>query len=196
MTAVTPETDERLMRRVQNDEADAFERLYDRHCGRAFRVAFAVCRDSTRAEDAVQEGFFAIWQSRGSYASTSGSVCGWAMTIVWRRAVDSNRRESARPNRAEHPRELSDAAVTSPPDATVAQEDAEALMASLSRLPCAQAEVIALAFFGQLSHTEIARVLSLPPGTVKGRMRLGLHKLRDDLQKEDALPPAARRAGP
>ena len=63
------------------------------------------------------------------------------------------------------------------------RSEAEALRASLAQLPDAQEEVIALAFFGELSHSEIARQLGLPPGTVKGRMRLGLEKLRSRIDR-------------
>lgn len=189
------ETDDRLMRRVQDDEVDAFACLYDRHSARAFRVAFAVCRDATRAEDAVQDGFLAIWQCRETYQSAAGSFVGWAMMIVRHRAIDANRRAAARPSRGAAAKDVPDTATDSPPDAAVARESAEALVASLSRLPDAQAQVIGLAYFGQLSHTEIARMLDLPAGTVKGRMRLGLQKLREELADDDVSLPAATRAG-
>ena len=65
----------------------------------------------------------------------------------------------------------------------IARDDAETLLASLALLPDAQQEVITLAFYGELSHTEIAAHIGLAPGTVKGRMRLGLHKLRADIDQ-------------
>lgn len=71
----------------------------------------------------------------------------------------------------------------SPPpiDAMVGSDVRDALDEQLIRLPAAQSEVINLAFFGELTHLEIAELLDLPPGTVKGRMRLGLEKLRREI---------------
>ena len=89
-------TDAELMRGIQANDARAFGELYDRHSARAWHVARAVCHDASRAEDAVQEGFLAVWRSHGSYRGELGSVQGWLMTIVRNRAIDAARRESAR----------------------------------------------------------------------------------------------------
>ena len=182
VTTVASETDEQLMRRVQADEVDAFEQLYDRHSTRAFRVARTVCRDAGRAEDAVQEGFLGMWRSRMTYRETSGSFKSWAMRIVHNRAVDSARREGTRPPVAETLEDRVDPTHESVPAQVIAHSEGDSLHAALRRLPEAQSEVIALAFFGQMTHSEIAQRLSLPAGTVKGRMRLGLDKLREQMQ--------------
>lgn len=149
---VRTESDDCLMRKVRDGDRGAFAELYDRHAGRAFRVARAVCRDVDGAEDAVQAGFLAIWRSRASYREGSASFQAWAMKIVQKRAIDSARR--------------------------AAEGERDAMLESLRLLPAAQAEVIVLAFYGELSHSEIAAQLELAPGTVKGRMRLGLEELR------------------
>lgn len=174
-------SDAELMRRVQQDHVEAFEQLYDRHCIRAFRVAQAVCHDAGRAEDAVQEGFLSIWHSRMSYRAAAGSFQAWSMRIVQNRAIDTYRREVAtqRPRLAEPPDEHPDPATPSVVDSVVADSEGDALRGALLRIAAAQAEVIALAYFGELSHSEIAEQLALPPGTVKGRIRLGLEKLRE-----------------
>jgi RNA polymerase sigma-70 factor, ECF subfamily len=174
-------TDEQLMRRAQADEVAAFEQLYDRHSMSALRIARAVCRDSGRAEDAVQEGFLCIWRSRMSYREKSGSFKSWAFRIVHNRAIDSVRRESSRPPLAQPGEEATGPTLATVPTQVIARSEGEFLRAALGGLPAPQSEVIALAFFGQLSHSEIAKRLSLPPGTVKGRMRLGLEKLREQL---------------
>ena len=106
------------------------------------------------------------------------------METVRNRAIDSVRREGAlkRPRTANvEATELSDDGNASPLDQMIDQSEAFVLHASLSRLPAAQSEVIALAFFGGMSHSEIAAELSLPAGTVKGRIRLGIEKLRLDV---------------
>lgn len=178
-SAVSETSDAELMRRVQDDDAEAFGQLYDRHVARARRVAGAICHRSGGAEEAVQEGFIAIWKSRKSYQPSRGDVGAWLTAIVRNRAIDVTRSLSR------HERGRGDA---EPPDLealvdidadAIAGEDAQRLRALLAGLPDKQREVITLAFYGELSHTEIASYLGLPTGTVKGRMRLGLRQLRD-----------------
>ena len=176
------ESDEHLMDRVQADDTAAFGELYDRHASRAFRVAQSVCRDAGRAEDAVQEGFLSIWRSRSSYRSGQGSFKAWAMQVTRNRAIDSIRREKSRVALAELEADPVDSTAATVSDRVVARSEGDALREALLRLPDVQSEVITLAFFGQLSHSEIAARLSLPPGTVKGRIRLGLEKLRREMR--------------
>jgi RNA polymerase sigma-70 factor (ECF subfamily) len=153
--------DEALMARVQNGDTDAFAELYDRHAVRALRVARAICHDTRRAEEAVQEGFLAIWDSRAEFSPANGSFKAWSMRIIQNRAIDAESKLVQ--------------------DQVPARSETDAMLVSLRRLPTAEAEVIALAFFGELSHSEIAAQLDLPAGTVKGRMRLGLEKLRKQM---------------
>lgn len=176
-------SDERLMRRVQTGDTEAFEQLYDRHAVRAFRVARSVC-DASRAEDAVQEGFLSIWRSRESYRPESGSFQAWSMRIVRNRAIDAARRDAARPPLADsdHHDPEDTPAPTAVEQDVIARDEADGLRGALKRLPDEQAEVIALAYYGELTHTQIAKQLSIPSGTVKGRMRLGLEKLRRQLE--------------
>jgi RNA polymerase sigma-70 factor, ECF subfamily len=184
--AISQRTDEDLMARAQADDTEAFAQLYDRHASRAFRVARAVCSDPGRAEDAVQEGFLAIWRNRASFRPHTGTFQAWSMKIVRNRAIDSSRRLASRPplqkaDREEERPPDAGASPISPQDAVLARSERKALLDSLRRLPEAQAEVIVLAFYGELSHSEIAAQLNLPAGTVKGRMRLGLEKLRTEM---------------
>jgi RNA polymerase sigma-70 factor (ECF subfamily) len=184
------QTDKALMLRIREDDAEAFGELYDRYASLAFRVARSVCHDVSRAEEAVQEGFLSVWRGRTRYRPESGSVKGWTLSIVRHRAIDAMRYDAAdrHPQLVELTAPAPDTDATSTPDAVIERSEGEALRASLSRLPEAQSEVISLAFFGGLTHTEIAAELSLPPGTVKGRMRLGMHKLRTDMEERDRRP--------
>jgi len=179
-------SDEQLMALVQAGGSQAFAELYARHYARALGVALAICNDHHHAEDVVQEGFLSIWRGRDTYRRNGGSLSTWAMEVVRNRAIDSIRREGA----GKRPRltdteigEIADAAVSSPLDQIVIRSERDeghiGLDASLRRLPAAQAEVITLAYFEELSHTQIAARLTLPEGTVKGRMRLAMEKLRD-----------------
>jgi len=180
------ESDSSLMARVQRDDAGAFAELYARHAMRAMRIAHAICRDPAAAEDAVQEGFMAIWRSRGRYRAEAGSFQAWAMRMVQNRAIDSLRNASARLRREQL--EAINAArfghlAPSTHEEAISRWEGRALRASLSRLPAAQAQVIVLAYFGGLTQAEIAVELGLPEGTVKGRMRLGLQKLRREMRR-------------
>jgi RNA polymerase sigma factor (sigma-70 family) len=175
------ESDATLMGRVQAGDTAAFAELYSRYAVRALRVASAVCHDIALAEEAVQEGFLAIWRSRARYRPECGSFRAWAMRMVQNRAIDAMRDRSARARR-EQLDALSTARLSatsaSPQEEAIAHWERQALRASLDRIPPTQAEVIALAYFGGLTQAEIAAQLGLPEGTVKGRMRLGLQKMR------------------
>lgn len=170
--------DAALMVRVQADDCDAFGMLYDRFAIRAYGVARAVCADDSRAEDIVREAFLSVWRGRASYRPEDGSLVGWVMGIVQQRAIDALRSGNRRPADGHIDDRL--AAPGSTQDTVVEREQAARLGSTLARLPAAQRDVIILAYFGNLSTSEIARDLSLPVGTVNGRMRLGLSKLRAD----------------
>ena len=166
---------------------ESFVDLYDRYCERAYRVARVVCRDDGRAEEAVQDGFLSVWNSRTDYRPEQGSVAAWLLTVVRYRAIDiarSNDRHASR--RASDDQLERRSSVEEPFKTAVKRDDAQRLQASLAMLPDAQAEVITLAYYGQLTHTEIAAHLGLPAGTVKGRMRLGLQKLKADITQVPA----------
>jgi RNA polymerase sigma-70 factor (ECF subfamily) len=175
--------DDQVMADVKAGSVAAFGVLYDRYCDRAYRIAWSVCRDHDRAEEAVQEAFSSIWKTRTTYDSQVGTVAPWVLTVVRYRAIDI-----ARSNGLHAAHRASDDilhAVRAPDsvaDEVVARAPARDLLSLLAQLPDAQQEVITLAFYGQLTHSEIAAHLRLPTGTVKGRMRLGLQRLRDEMQ--------------
>jgi RNA polymerase sigma-70 factor (ECF subfamily) len=177
-------SDDEIMAAVKTGSANAFEVLYDRYRERAYRIARAVCRDDGRAEEAVQETFTSIWKTRASYHSHVGAVAPWVLTVARYRAIDIARR-----NGRDVAHQTTDAflqAVSAPGDVAqqaAARAQTRQVLGLLAELPDAQREVIALAFYCELSHTEIAARLDLPPGTVKGRMRLGLQRLRADVQR-------------
>ncbi|HWD84523.1 MAG TPA: sigma-70 family RNA polymerase sigma factor [Solirubrobacteraceae bacterium] len=178
--------DEDLMERVRGGEAGAFEVVFDRHGGAAYSLAYRMCGSRSRAEDVVQEAFLSLWRTGARYDRTRGSVRSWILSAVHNRAIDAFRRQSARESRDvgdEHLTEHLPGGERT--DAEVEQrDDAHRVRSALSQLPGEQRRVIELAYFGGFSHSEIAKMLSLPAGTVKGRMRLGLSKLRITLGAE------------
>ncbi len=130
----------------------------------------------------MQDAFVAMWSSRATYEPARGSVAGRAMNIVRHRAIYLAQRRSTAAKRDEGATRLDDqSAPDDVPTDFAAHAETEQLTELLARLPPAQREVIRLGFFDGLTHQEIARRLALPPGTVKGRMRLGLTKLRSGL---------------
>lgn len=174
--------DGEMMAKVSAGSVESFGDLYDRYCDRAYLVARTICRDEGRAQDAVQEGFLSVWNSRASYRPHHGTVSAWLLAVVKHRAIDLARADGRHLWRSADDDQLVDLPAADDVFETAAtRDDAERLRASLAALPDAQAEVITLAYFGQMTHTEIAVRLGLPPGTVKGRMRLGLRKLRADI---------------
>jgi len=176
--------DEELMIRVQAKDAEALEVLYDRHGGPAYSLAHRIMGEPSAAEDVTQEAFLSIWRTSASFDAARGSVRSWLLQIVRNRAIDVIRRSSARPTRAD----LDDDGILEAqesPDLTDAEasrrERARRVRAVLRDLPPDQSQVIGMAYFGGFTHSEIAELLGMPLGTVKGRMRLGLQKARANL---------------
>ncbi len=172
--------DEDLMEMVAEGEARAFEVIFDRHGSAAFSLAYRMCGRRTMAEDVVQEAFLSLWRSGGRYDRGRGSVRTWVLGVVHNRAIDAFRRGQVRESLNISDDGLADQLpATDQTDTEVAQRDEAARVRSvLGELPAEQRQVIELAYFGGFTHTEISEMLSLPAGTVKGRMRLGLSKMR------------------
>jgi RNA polymerase sigma-70 factor (ECF subfamily) len=188
-------SDETLLQRIANGDSDALGLLYDRYARVAIAVAYRVLGNHASAEDVVQEAFLAVWRRVDSFDSSRGTVRSWLLTIIRNGAVDRRR--------GRHARALQDATLDdvafrlATPDEetfdTVASSvEAERVREALATLPADQREAIELAYFGGLTHQEIAERTGAPLGTVKGRMRLGLHKLRNSLG--DLLPPGSSSA--
>jgi RNA polymerase sigma-70 factor (ECF subfamily) len=182
--------DEDLMELVREGDARAFEVVFERHGGVAFSLAYRMCGSRTRAEDVVQEAFLSLWRSGARYDRARGSVRSWILRVVHNSAVDAFRRESAKEGRNVH----DDAIAEQLPAAELTdleverRDDADRVRGAMRTLPEDQRQVIELAYFGGFTHFEIADMLSLPAGTVKGRMRLALTKLRIELGPERVLP--------
>jgi RNA polymerase sigma-70 factor (ECF subfamily) len=175
--------DHRLIAEIGAGRTEAFAAFYDRYCQPAYRVARSVTLNRAQAEDAVQEAFLSVWRSAGAYQPQGPTAAAWLLTIVRHRAIDLARRTARHEvGRAlDAPREdqavVEDVVVAE----TLARDRARQLRAQLAGLPEAQREVIVLAFFGQLTYTEIAAQLDLPLSTIAGRIRLGLHKLHEQI---------------
>lgn len=169
---------------------DAFEVIYDRHSRAAFSLAYRIAGDRGVAEDITQEAFLSMWRSHVRFDRERGSVRTWVLGIVHHRAIDALRRNSQHDRRrasAEGLEERQEAPERERTEVEVARRDeAREVHEVMGTLPGDQAEVVRLAYFGGFTHTQIAQMLQMPVGTVKGRMRLGLEKMRRALGPEEA----------
>ncbi len=176
--------DEDLMPRIAAKDPLAFEVFYDRHAGAAFSLAYRVVGNRQAAEDVTQEALISIWRSGARFDRARGSVRAWTLGIVRNRAIDFLRKDSGRaPKLAFDAEELLEKRPSEEfTDAeALKRETAREVRGAVSGLPEDQSRVIQLAFFGGFSHSEIAEMLNEPLGTIKGRMRLGMEKIRASL---------------
>jgi RNA polymerase sigma factor (sigma-70 family) len=177
-------SDEALVALVARGDEAALGELYDRVGRIAYGLAVRILRDERLAEDAVQEGFLAVWRSAAGFRAERAKASTWILTLVHRRAVDLVRREERR--RAEPLSE--ETAVRA--DSTETTEEAawlrferERVQAALQQLPDVQREALELAYYGGFSQSELAERLGVPLGTIKSRMFAGLARLRELLDE-------------
>ncbi len=176
--------DEELMPLIGEKDPEAFEVFYDRHGGAAYSLAYRIVGERSAAEDVTQEAFISIWRSGTRYDYSRGSVRSWMLSIVRNRAIDALRSKAGRAPKLDFDDEALLEERTSgdlTDQEAIQRETTHELRGALEQLPGEQSKVIELAYFGGFSHSEISRMLGVPMGTVKGRMRLGLEKIRGEL---------------
>jgi RNA polymerase sigma-70 factor, ECF subfamily len=182
--------DEDLMPLVEAADAEAFAALYDRHGRAAYSLAYRIMGDKQEAEDVVQDAFIRVWRSAGGYRVGRGSVRTWILSIVHNRGIDQIR---SRAHLRRKQDEIEASAPTSEPSEAFAEtwknSQREQVREALNTLPQEQLQILELAYFSGYTHVEIAEQLDLPLGTVKGRMRLGLQKIRGFFQARGAAVP-------
>jgi RNA polymerase sigma-70 factor (ECF subfamily) len=182
--------DEDLISLVQTKDAEAFAVLYDRHGRVAYSLAYRMMGERQAAEDLVQEAFLKLWRSARSYRPERGSVRTWLLSIVHNQGIDQLRSMASR-------RRMQDKVEASAPRFEPSEAFAqswrnaqrEQVREALKTLPQEQLKVLELAYFSGYTHVEIAELLDLPLGTVKGRMRLGLKKVKDYFDSQGMVVP-------
>ena len=177
--------DEDLMQLVQRGDPRAFELVYDRHSGAAFSLAYRMVGRGNVAEDVVQEAFLSIWRSGARYERARGSVRTWVLGIVHHRAIDQLRRSSVHDKRRASDEGLEERLESGErTDNEVARrEEAASIRSAMdyaARRPVARDRARLLRRLHP--HRDRGASSSAPVGTVKGRMRLGLEKLRNQLR--------------
>lgn len=171
-------SDEELMSSIQRKDVRALEAFYDKHRAFAYALALRTLGNVSDAEDVVQEAFLNAWRSAETYRAERSNPRSWILSIVHHRSIDKLRGRQSRVQAVEL-----EAGMNAPDSADVWREVSENLTGedvrrALEHLPIEQRETIELAYFKGYTHTQIADLMDVPLGTVKGRMRIGLHKLK------------------
>src|SRR3990170_5433887 len=177
----TESQDHQLIEALAAKDVASLGALYDRYGRIAYTLAYRILGETETAEDVVQDAFLAAWRGAATFRRERGNARGWLLSIVHHRSVDVLRRKTAfRPAPLE-------AAENHPADSDTAEEAArnveqQGVRRVLETLPEAQRRTIELAYFGGYTQVELAALMGVPLGTVKGRMRIGLQKMRRALE--------------
>ena len=171
------------MARVRQRDTAALRDLYDRHSSMVYGLGLRILRDPTEAEDLVQDVFLHLWRRAELFDGQRGQFTGWLVSLARNRAIDRLRARRTRERKTdEFEAEVADLpapGASNPDETTYAAELRGAVTRALAHLPEPQRVALELAYFGGLSHTEIAERLAAPLGTVKARIRQGMIRLRD-----------------
>lgn len=186
-------TDDVLIRALRSEQADwAIEQLYLRYKQYMYGLAFRILRDSCLAEDVLQEVLLTLWQKATSYQENLGSLKNWLQAIVRNRSLDKVRSSIYREQQFAHLHLGAGLEIVShEPEiwqVVWGEEQTSFLRKALEALPLEQRQAIELNYFVGSSHAEIADQLHIPIGTVKGRIRLGLQKIKSLLRAYGVEP--------
>jgi RNA polymerase sigma-70 factor, ECF subfamily len=182
--------DEDLISMVSEEDPEAFAALYDRHSRAAYSLGYRIMGQKQASEDLVQEVFLKVWRSAASYRAERGSVRTWILSIVHHRGIDQLRATASRQRTKD--RFEASAEKSQPSEAfteTWRNSQRDQVREALKTLPPEQLKILELAYFSGYTHVEIAELMDLPLGTVKGRMRLGLKKMKDYFDSQDMAMP-------
>jgi RNA polymerase sigma-70 factor (ECF subfamily) len=178
--------DEDLICLAGDGDGQAFALLYDRHGRAAYSLAYCMLGERQAAEDLAQDAFIKVWRGASSYRTERGSVRTWILSKVHNRSIDQLRANATRRRMQE---KIETSAPRSQPSEAFADSwrnsQRDQVREALNTLPAEQLKILELAYFSGYTHVEIADLLELPLGTVKGRMQLGLKKLRDHFEARE-----------
>lgn len=178
-----PPSDEQLVSRIASDDREAFALLYDRHAPRLFGLLQRMLGAGAEAEDVLQEVFWQVWNRAATYDPQRSSVVVWLVVIARSRARDQLRR---RPAPLELNPDTQAGMAAASENRSEHAEDVQCARRALAQLPEAERSVIGLAVFGGLTHEQIAAAESVPLGTVKTRIRRGMLRLREIMQRRES----------
>jgi RNA polymerase sigma-70 factor (ECF subfamily) len=191
--------DERLIRLITEAQEEALAQLYDRYNRLVFSLAVAIVNDRATAEEITLDVFMRVWQKAGTYRADQAKVSTWLTHITRHHAIDVLRRRAVRADQyAVQWEEIvyAEAPQQDPQESAELSLRRERIHAALDQLPPDQKQAILLAYFGGLTHSQIAETLKQPLGTIKTRVRLAMQKLhnflRDEQKSEDKSIEAQR----
>lgn len=181
-TQLTAWSDERLLERMGSGNDDALAELYDRYGRLAFGLARRILGSESLAEDAVQEGFLAVWRGASGFSPERGAARAWLLTLVHRRAVDMVRKSARRP---EWPTDIVPEAgpADDAADEAALLEERRRVQTALGRLSPDDRRLLELAYYGGLTQSELAERLEVPLGTIKSRTSSALSRLHTLLRE-------------
>lgn len=178
-------SDEQILAALAQRDLNALEELYERYGKIAYSLAYRMVGDRGTAEDVTQDAFLSVWRRAASYQADKGSARNWLMSIVHHRSIDRLRHVAASGTLIAY-EELPESSEESTKPGIWQQAwtnvRGEMVRKALERLPSEQKKSIELAYFSGYTQAEIASLMGVPLGTVKGRMRIGLQKLRAMLE--------------
>ena len=176
--------DAALVHRLLQNDVGSFEQLYDRHSRLVYSVVLRILQQAGTAEEVVQDVFLQLWRNASQYDTARGPFVPWLLTLARNRALDTLRLKSERQRRVEDQKDELPSVVVLPQYEKVIDEKrrAERVRSLISALQPRQKQAIELAYFQGLSHTEIAKELQEPLGTVKSWIRNGLIRLKEGLE--------------
>jgi RNA polymerase sigma-70 factor (ECF subfamily) len=184
----TSEEDAQLVRAIAAGEESALARAYDVHGSLVYGLALRIVRSAPDAEEVLQDVFTSLWRTAARFDADRGTLPGYLTTLTRHRAIDRVRRRQARPDVAfgageDDPAPAISASGRGPSDAACVRDDARLAVAALGALSAEERRVLEMAYFDGLSQTEIADRTGDPLGTVKGRTRNALRRLREALPR-------------
>lgn len=173
---------EGLLVAVAGGDREAFSDLYDEVSGVVYGLAKRVVRDPSRAQEIAQDVLLEVWRKADRFDPERGSAITWIAVMTRRRAIDVVRSSEA--SRAREERVETQPGDDPDPvsDVVVSLAERRRVRRAMTTLSSLQREALELAFFGGLSHREVAEALDAPLGTVKTRIRDGLRKLSIEME--------------
>jgi RNA polymerase sigma-70 factor, ECF subfamily len=181
-----------LMAGLRQQDPVALEALYDRYARPVYSLVLRIAQQPATCEEIVQDVFLHLWRHADRYDASRGPLEPWLFTMARNRALDFLRLKSEKQRRREEAYEAdpppSGTAPEQPAELRIDQERRAArVRALMAELPETQRRAIELAFFDGLTHSEISAALGEPLGTIKSWIRGGLSRLRETLEKDEAL---------
>jgi RNA polymerase sigma-70 factor, ECF subfamily len=184
MLQTVEESQAQLLRRIAAQDRDAMAEFYDQTARPLFAVVHRILGNTEEAEEVIQDVFVQIWNKASTFDPAIGLPFHWALSIARNRCIDRLRSRQRRARvLVEMPPDVPEPVIeTSVGEPALGETELNAIRSVVTQLPTDQRQAIEMAFFGGLTHQEIAEALNEPLGTVKARIRRGMLKLRDSLK--------------